>query len=219
MAVVGGSWVRGLLLLFLLGAAPLAHAAEEQRILVMELESDRGVDPALARALQDRVLQQARERGYSVAGESEVVTLLDTEAKQMLLGCTDDPGCLSASANASLEADWLVFGRLTRIGESFDLTLRLAEVRTKRITRQVQQSVPASEADLAETVGPSIAMLLAPPLSAPLDEAYRPPKAWYARPWVWGGAAGAAALGVAAGFLLRPPAAGGALGRVGLDAP
>lgn len=207
------------LLLFAVGPA-LGDEDRPDRVLVMNLEADRGVDPELASALQDRVLWQARQQGLDVTGEKEIVRLLDVEAKQTLLGCTsEDAACLSGAAARAARADWIVLGRLTRIGRNFDLTLRLVDVATNRVTRQVEQSVAPSETDIATAVGPTVALLLTEPLYEALPKVLaRRPRPLLRSPWFWTGAVATVGAGIAAAVILGRPARG-TLGRFELDGP
>ncbi len=207
------------LLLVTVGPA-LGDEDRPDRVLVMNLEADRGVDPELAVALQDRVLWQARRQGLDVSGENEIVRLLDVEAKQELLGCaSEDAACLSNAALQAAKADWIVLGRLTRIGHDFDLTLRLIDVTSGRVTRQVEESVAPNETDLAAAMGPTVALLLTEPLYEPLPSALaRRPRPLLRNPWFWAGTVATGGAGVAAAVFLGRPARG-TLGRFELDTP
>ena len=116
----------------------LGAAAADPRLLVLDLEV-KGADTAVAEAtgaMVTRVLQRAGR--FDVVTSDDVRRTLGLEAERQRVGC-DEAGCLEEIAGA-LGAELVVFGELTKLGDTHILTINLFDTSAVRsIARETEQ--------------------------------------------------------------------------------
>lgn len=203
-----------------LPAPAQADSAELPTLLFLGVTTERGVSEEVGAIVERLFLERVRSLGrFQVGSRAELNELLDAQATQQMLGCEDDEGCLS-EVGASVNADWMVSGNLSRVGEEFLLSFKLYDVELARATRQLSEQIENDEQLLADAVPPAATLLLTPPLSSPLEDVRPPPPTpFYKNPLVLGGAGVAVAATVVAILVFQPQSIRTNLGPVTLDGP
>lgn len=110
-------------------AAPL-------RVAVMPFQLTQ-VSPELAGYAEDRLATELSQRGFAVTTPSELQAIIGIERQKQLLGCSDDSSCV-AEISSALGVEFILVGRLARLGKRFEVDLRLV--------RQKDASVVARDA-------------------------------------------------------------------------
>ncbi|NOZ86345.1 MAG: hypothetical protein GXP49_08755 [Deltaproteobacteria bacterium] len=117
------------------GALAETGNISEVKVAVTEIRARRGVDPTLARVIEEYLaFQLAKLPGYSVIGRDDMLRLLDHEQQKQMSGCTED-SCM-AEIGGALGVDKMVAGAMDKVGESILLTLKLINVRNARVERR-----------------------------------------------------------------------------------
>ncbi len=102
-----------------------AAKAEKPRLIVLELASAGGVEPAIAGSLSEAVAAQVEGTGlFAVTSSKDVATLLGMERQKALLGCTDASSACMAELTGALGARFVLSGSLARLGEAWQLNLQ-----------------------------------------------------------------------------------------------
>ena len=154
--------VTALLLAALLPLRAAAAPPPRPRVAVLDFSAD-GVPPELARGVAGSTAAELDRIGaFQVMTTDAVRSLLAFEKQRQMLGCTD-PGCY-ADVGASLGAEWLVTGRVSRVAGAsgapprLTLELTLAEVkRSERAGSAIETA--ASEGELVGRVGRAVNQL------------------------------------------------------------
>ena len=120
---------------FLIVPMASARAGEGQpQLLVLDFRSE-GVDDGTARALQDITSSAfADTKRFGVLSGADISDMLDLEAQKQTAGC-ESSSCIAEIAGA-LGADYVVTGRITRLGSLFLLKLALLEPAKARTVGQ-----------------------------------------------------------------------------------
>lgn len=143
------------LLALLLCAAPTLAAPALQpalRIAVYKTEVS-GVAPQVARVAEQALLAEVRKlQRASVLSYDEVQTMLDHEAQQQLLGCSES-SCLAEIAEA-LGADVLITGSLIAVDKQVQVAWKRIEPRTASVTQTFTRNVLLTTGD-GEVTGAS----------------------------------------------------------------
>ncbi len=165
----------------------------KERLLVMDLTAEHGVDEGVARLVNDLVLSEFQSTGsYDVVGKKDIESMLQVETQKQLAGCTDDE-CL-AGIGGALGARYLASGGLGRLGDSFLLTLRIFDAETARAVQRVSQTIEGDEGELIEGVKLAVRTLLG------VNAATTPPSAaGEVAQWLPWAALGASALAAGVG--------------------
>jgi len=104
-------------------------AAPAQRVPVLPLTPGDGVSANTADAMTQALAAELRQRpGLEVVTANDLTTVLGMARQRELLGCEADR-CRAEIGNA-LEADVMVTGQLSRLGESWLFTVQLLDGRT-----------------------------------------------------------------------------------------
>lgn len=107
----------------------LAAAPQTQRIPVLPLNQGDGISANAAEAMTQALAAELRQRpNVEVVSATDLVAVLGMARQRELLGCEAE-GCRVEIGNA-LDADVLVTGQLSKLGESFLLTVQLLDART-----------------------------------------------------------------------------------------
>lgn len=97
-------------------AAPQADARSGKTLLIPGISVVGDVDPTVAYAVGDLLAERlSRSNQYTVIAGDDLRQMLDLEAQKQLAGCDDD-SCVAEIAG-SLDADGVLFGRISRLGE------------------------------------------------------------------------------------------------------
>lgn len=83
------------------------------------------VTPEMQAFVTDHVNQELALEGLDVLSSTQVAAVIGLERQKQLLGCSSDSNCLAEIANA-LGVDGLVVGTIAKLGEGFQLDLRIA---------------------------------------------------------------------------------------------
>lgn len=122
--------------MFALCLVAAVSAATPVRVAVMPFQLTQ-VSDELAGYAEDRLATELANHGFSVTTRSEIQALLGLERQKQLLGCSVDTSCV-AEISAALGVEFILVGRLTRLGKRFEVDLRLV--------RQKDASVAARDA-------------------------------------------------------------------------
>lgn len=122
--------------MFALCLVAAVSAATPVRVAVMPFQLTQ-VSDELAGYAEDRLATELAHHGFSVTTRSELQALLGLERQKQLLGCSVDTSCV-AEISAALGVEFILVGRLTRLGKRFEVDLRLV--------RQKDASVAARDA-------------------------------------------------------------------------
>lgn len=147
----------------------LASAAELPRVLVLEVRTEQGVTPSVAKLLGELLLADVHASGrYGAIGASDLVTLLDVEQRKQVVGCASDTDCLS-EIGAALGADLILDSSVGTIGARRVLSLKLIDVRAVQVRARETETVDDDDA-LIEALHRVAARVLGMP-GAPVAEA------------------------------------------------
>lgn len=113
-----------------------ALTAAPARVAVMPFQRTQ-VSPELTGYAEDRVATELSQRGLSVTTPTELQAVLGLERQKQLLGCEDNSSCV-AEISAALGVEFLLVGRLAKLGKRLEVDLRLV--------RQKDAAVVAREA-------------------------------------------------------------------------
>ncbi len=170
-------------------ASVSAAEAARERLVVMNLDTE-GLDPALAKPLNEFLLTefQAADR-YEVIGGSDVVAMLEAEAQKQLLGC-DDEDCMAQIAGA-MNARLMASASVGQVSGSYLVNLKVIDVRDTRVLARASVKSGGTEDQLMAAVQTAVRMVTA--TSSVLDEL---PQVSPLPIGLWGGAAAALGAGV-----------------------
>jgi hypothetical protein len=122
-----------------------AHAAEgggDAATAVLGIEPLEGTPDAVAAEMTDALRQRvAATKGYQLLQGKDLVEV------KLVFACPDAaPACMSA-AGKSLGADKLIFGNVKRVGNDYQLTLKLLDVSRAVVESFTAETVPKKHAD------------------------------------------------------------------------
>lgn len=136
------------LVLLLLAAEPAKPAAPDKPRLFVATLSAQGVEPELARAMTDAVVDALATRGlFEVVSTKDLETLLGAERQRQLLGvCETDPTACSQGAADAVTARFVLSGQLSKLGTVYQLSLQMVDT---QLGQPVGRSLRLSD-DLAK---------------------------------------------------------------------
>ena len=144
------------ILLLTLSAAP-----EAQRVPVLPLTAGDGIATKTAEAMTQAFAAELRQRpGLDVVTSKDLTTVLGMARQRELLGC-DAERC-RAEIGTALDADVMVSGQLSKLGESFLITVQLLDGTTARTLGQSMRRQKGGSVDGLLDVLPEIARDLFP---------------------------------------------------------
>jgi hypothetical protein len=151
-----------LLCALILAQAPAPDAGlHVQTVAIFDLKAAAGTAPRVANALLDVVSEEvAHAPGLKVLSRKDVEAILTEEARKQLTGC-DSNSCLSELAGA-LNAELLVTGELTRLGEGHLLTLQLINHRYANVMNRVSLNWQGPEDQLPDVAAAASQLLTVP---------------------------------------------------------
>lgn len=178
--------MKKLITILVLLLVPLAGAARPTKLAVTEIKVRRGVDPVIARVVEEFLANEtSRLAVFQVIGRDDIQRMFDHEQQKQMVGCDED-SCL-AEIGGALGVDLLLAGSMDTVGETTLISLKLINIRTAEVTRRESGRLRgATEEDAIDAV----AVLFRRLFKAEL-EAQEPKRLWT---WVAAGTAGALAV-------------------------
>lgn len=117
----------------------LSLAASERAIAVLDVAAVTPADAALAGNMTPLLVQAVAEATRAkVVGINEIKAMIDTQATQSLMGCTDDR-CV-ADLSKTLAVDEVVIARIGVVGKLVLVSASVIAVREARVTARVSQT-------------------------------------------------------------------------------
>lgn len=151
-----------------------ATANERPRVLVLDL-AHVGVDAEAARLVSGIVASLAAEnRDINVVTSADLRAMLDLEATTQALGC-DATSCLAEVAGA-VDASFIVYGDLGKLGERYVVTINLFEA-AAGVGRGRRTVEAASLETMPSVLRPALNNVLGPLGGIPLTDAMQPANA------------------------------------------
>ena len=136
-------------------------AAPTQRVPVLPLSAGDGVTENTAQALTQALASELRQRpGLEVLTSSELGAVLGMARQRELLGC--EAASCRAEVGGALDADLLVAGQLSKVGESWLMTVQLLDGHTARTLSQSMRRQKGGSIDGLLDVLPAMAQELFP---------------------------------------------------------
>jgi len=129
-----------------------ASAQARTKIAVLELRVDSGLDAAIAKTLDEVLLNAFHESGaLDVLGSSDIATMLTLEEQRVqLTGCADD-SCL-AEIGGALGVQLLASASVGAVGEQFILSVKVIDVNNARVVDRAGANVDRDETQLVEAL-------------------------------------------------------------------
>ena len=123
-------------------ALMLAAPAAPQRLAVLDVTARIGIQPALAQAVSDALLDVVRKHNpkTQVIGAEDIRAMMGLMRQKQQLGC-QDVGCLTELGGA-LGAARVVVGTLGRFGDTYLLSVRLIDVVHSRVLAASSERLP-----------------------------------------------------------------------------
>lgn len=138
----------------------LALAAPGAKVAVLDLMTPGLAEEqgkALSQSLVPLIASEVSALGHSVISTTDIQAMLSFERQKALLGCNDDTSCL-AEIGGALGVDLLVSGTLAKLGDTYNLTLTVLDIRTAEVKQRFQGQA-GGDAALAATVKRGVAAL------------------------------------------------------------
>ena len=136
-----------------------------QRVAALDLATP-GIDPTQGKALSTNLVAiiaaDVTALGHDVVSSADINAMLSYEKQKDLVGCESDTACL-AEIGGALGADLMLSGAVGKLGDSFNVSLVLVDIRTSSV-RQRFHGTSGSEATLADTVRRGVAVLFDQPV-------------------------------------------------------
>lgn len=163
-----------------------------------------GLDQNLGSFYAEHLSVRLEARGLHVVTQRDIATVLSLERQKQLLGCADDSSSCMAELAGALGVDAIATGQVAKVGQSFQVNLRILSSRDASALFVFSKLVK-SEEELLEALneaGEQIVEKLAPdqagavaatPSPAEVD-ASAPRSPVRAGPWIVVGLGGAAAV-------------------------
>jgi len=109
-------------------------ARERKRIVVARFDGNAAAE--VISTLEDVVTESfGRSPQVEVLGEKDIIRLLDLEAQKQLMGC--DSGSCAAEIGAALGAEYVVIGRVNKVGRLYVARISLMRVADAHIVEQI----------------------------------------------------------------------------------
>lgn len=162
-----------------------------------------GLDQNLGSFYAEHLSVRLEARGLHVVTQRDIATVLSLERQKQLLGCADDSSSCMAELAGALGVDAIATGQVARVGQSFQLNLRILSSRDASALFVFSRLVKSEEAliEALNEAGDQAIEKLSPTASAtavasePTQvEAPAQRSAVRAGPWVVVGLGGAAAI-------------------------
>lgn len=163
-------WTCALLATLAAEATPVPAPKEKPKLLLTALTVGKDVDPAVGLGLTDAIAAEVARQGFfQVMSTSDVANLLGAERQRQLMGgCSEAAESCLAELSGAIGARFVMNGTLSRLGDSWQLTLQTLDTQKAaplgRATRIVKDPVALKE-QLPWVVADATAAPLPPPKS------------------------------------------------------
>lgn len=139
---------------FLASLAPSVALGEEEdlpSIAVMDIRAGEGVSADVAGFITSTVARSAADsEAFSVITGEDIRAMLSLEAQKQLCGADSD-SCL-AEIGGALGADYMISGKIVRIGEATSLSLSLLNVAEAKAENRVDRKLTGGDVSLFDVV-------------------------------------------------------------------
>jgi hypothetical protein len=130
----------------ILALLPALTLAVPTKVAILPVTAGEGVTEKTAAALGEAVAGQVRRvPGLQPITQQEIATLLNFDKQRSLLSCQSD-SCL-AEIGGALGVERLVFGSVSKLGESWLVTLKLMDVKKARSLAQSDRRLKKGSVD------------------------------------------------------------------------
>lgn len=127
-------------------ALAAASTAAPAKIAILPITAGEGVTEKTAAALGEAVAGQVRRiPGVQLITQQEIATLINFDKQRALLSCQSE-SCL-ADVGGALGVERLVFGSLSKLGESWLVTLKLMDVKKAKALAQSDRRLKKGSLD------------------------------------------------------------------------
>ncbi len=155
------------LLIALLAAATSAAPSQKVKVAIVPLTAGEGVSEKIAASITEVATSEVRRiPSIQLITQQEVGTLLGFDRQRALLGCQEDT-CI-AEVGGALGVEHLLFGTLSKLGESWLVTFKLMEVKRAKMLAQANRRIRNGTVDdVLDAMAPMIKELFGNPELAP----------------------------------------------------
>lgn len=137
--------------LFLLSISLFSEEVKKVKVSVMDLKAEIGVDERVVNLLYEVILSEFQKySNLSIISKSDITSMIQHEAQKEILGCNED-SCM-AEIGGALGVDKIVLGNVGQIGNSFIITLKLADVKNAMVENRVSKTITMDENKLVPLV-------------------------------------------------------------------
>ena len=135
-----------------MATAPASAGEGRQKIAVMDLKNDAGLEPGILATLNEILLNEFHAVGkYEVLGSSDIASMLSLEEVRMQLGgCTDD-SCI-AEVGGALGVELMAMARVGAVGPQYVVSVKLLDVSVAKVVDRASEMVAREEAQLIAAV-------------------------------------------------------------------
>jgi TolB-like protein len=137
--------IRSVLVLGLVVTASVeAHAAERQKLAVLDIEA-KGVDKSTAETITDIVTVALKKLGvFDVISRADIQQMLNFEESKQLVGCSSSSNCI-AEIGGALGVAKVVTGSVGKLGQSYVLNLSLLDTKTAKVIERESREAKSQE--------------------------------------------------------------------------
>ncbi|MGI5865326.1 MAG: hypothetical protein ACOX6T_25175 [Myxococcales bacterium] len=167
------------LLAALLAAATAAAPSPKLKVAIVPLTAGEGVTDKVAASITEVATSEVRRiPGVQLLTQQEVGTLIGFDRQRAMLGCQED-SCV-AEVGGALGVEHLVFGTISKLGESWLVTFKLMDVKNAKMLAQADRRIRNGTVDdVLDAMAPMVKELfgspeLAPPAPQPAKAAGSP---------------------------------------------
>ncbi|MBN2695010.1 hypothetical protein JXR93_10130 [bacterium] len=137
--------------LFLLSISLFSEEVKKIKVSVMDLKAEIGVDERVVNLLYEVILSEFQKySNLSIISKTDITSMIQHEAQKEILGCNED-SCM-AEIGGALGVDKIVLGNVGQIGNSFIITLKLADVKNAMVENRVSKTITMDENKLVPLV-------------------------------------------------------------------
>jgi TolB-like protein len=122
-----------------------AHAAERQKLAVLDLEA-KGVDKATAQTVTEIVTVALKRLGvFDVISRQDIQQMLNFEESKQLVGCSSSSNCI-AEIGGALGVAKVITGSVGKLGNSYVLNLSLLDTKSAKVIERESRNASSQEA-------------------------------------------------------------------------
>jgi hypothetical protein len=131
--------------------------ADKIRCAAMPLQAV-SVDKDMVKVIDDFVLSELQQAGFEAIGTDDISVMLGFEKTKEAVGC-DDASC-AAEIGGALGVDYLVAGKVSTLGKSRVVTLKLVDVRNTKVMARSNRTAEGTESALPGLVAQAVQELV-----------------------------------------------------------